>query len=77
MNFMNKNKKINFSTAIKQAMHDALRLDKKVFIYGLGVGTSGNIYGTTKGFKEKSDPKPCIIELILVSHLCALSIENL
>ena len=53
MNFMNKNKKINFSTAIKQAMHDALRLDKKVFIYGLGVGTSGNIYGTTKGFKEK------------------------
>ena len=53
MNFMNKNKKINFSTAIKQAMHDALSLDKKVFIYGLGVGTSGNIYGTTKGFKEK------------------------
>ena len=47
---MIRNKKINFSTAIKEAMYDALRLDKKVLIYGLGVGTSGNIYGTTKGF---------------------------
>ena len=34
-------------------MFDAMKLDKKVVIYGLGVGTSGNIYGTTKGFKEK------------------------
>jgi pyruvate dehydrogenase E1 component beta subunit len=34
-------------------MFDAMTLDKKVHIYGLGVGTSGNIYGTTKGFKEK------------------------
>ena len=50
---MIKNKKINFSTAIKEAMYDALKIDKKVFIYGLGVGTSSNIYGTTKGFKEK------------------------
>ena len=48
-----KNKKINFSTAIKQAMSDSMKLDKKVIIYGLGVGTSGNIYGTTKGLKEK------------------------
>jgi acetoin:2,6-dichlorophenolindophenol oxidoreductase subunit beta len=48
-----KNKKINFSTAIKQAMFDSMKLDKKVIIYGLGVGTSGNIYGTTKGLKEK------------------------
>ena len=48
-----KNKKINFSTAIKQAMFDSMKLDKKVIIYGLGVGTSSNIYGTTKGLKEK------------------------
>ena len=50
---MKKNNKINFSTAKKQAMFEAMKLDKKVIIYGLGVGTSGNIYGTTKGFKEK------------------------
>ena len=50
---MKKNNKINFSTAIKQAMFDAMKLDRKVFIYGLGVGTSGNIYGTTKGLKER------------------------
>ena len=50
---MKKNNKIKFSTAIKQAMFDAMKLDKKVIIYGLGVGTTGNIYGTTSGFKEK------------------------
>ena len=50
---MKKNNKIKFSTAIKQAMFDAMKLDKKVIIYGLGVGTAGNIYGTTSGFKEK------------------------
>ena len=49
---MSNSKIINFSLAIKQAMFDAMTLDKKVHIYGLGVGTSGNIYGTTKGFKE-------------------------
>ena len=50
---MKKNNKINFSTAIKQAMFEAMKLDKKVIIYGLGVGTTSNIYGTTEGFKEK------------------------
>ena len=54
---MKKNIKINFSTAIKQAMFSAMKLDKNVFIYGLGVGTSGNIYGTTKGFKEEFGEK--------------------
>ena len=48
-----KKNRINFSTAIKQAMYDAMKLDKKTVVYGLGVGTSGNIYGTTKGLKEK------------------------
>ena len=50
-------KKINYSTAIKQAMHIAMKLDKNVVIYGLGVGHSGNIYGTTKGLKEKFGKK--------------------
>ena len=48
-----KTKKISFNTAIKDGMSDAMRLDKKVIIYGLGVGTSGNIYGTTSGLIEK------------------------
>jgi len=48
-----KKNRINFSTAIKQAMYDAMKLDNKTVVYGLGVGTSGNIYGTTKGLKEK------------------------
>ena len=54
---MKKTIKTNFNNAIKQAMFSAMKLDKNVFIYGLGVGTSGNIYGTTKGFKEKFGEK--------------------
>ena len=46
-------KKINYSTAIKQATFSAMKLDKNVIVYGLGVGHSSNIYGTTKGLKEK------------------------
>ena len=34
-------------------MMQAMQLDKKVIVYGLGVGTSSNIYGSTKGLKEK------------------------
>ena len=45
--------KKNFSDSIKQAMMQAMQLDKKVIVYGLGVGTSSNIYGSTKGLKEK------------------------
>ena len=50
-------KKINYNSAIKDAMYSAMNLDKNVIIYGLGVGNSGNIYGTTKGLKEKFGKK--------------------
>ena len=46
-------KKISFNKAIKDGMSDAMTMDKKVIIYGLGVSTSGNIYGTTAGLLEK------------------------
>ena len=44
---------INFSEAIKESMYQSMQLDNKVIVYGLGVGHSSNIYGTTKGLKEK------------------------
>ena len=46
-------KKISYSMAIKEAMFAAMKLDKNVVTYGLGVGHSSNIFGTTKGLKEK------------------------
>ncbi len=49
--------KINFSDSIKQAMNQAMSLDKNVIVYGLGVGNSSNIYGSTKGLKEKFGKK--------------------
>lgn len=48
-----KKKIISFNDAIRDAMYSAMRLDKKVMIYGLGVGVTGAIYGTTKGFIER------------------------
>ena len=50
-------RKINFSEAIKESMSQAMEIDKKVVIYGLGVGNSSNIYGSTKGLKEKFGSK--------------------
>ena len=38
-------------------MTQAMSIDKKVIIYGLGVGNSSNIYGSTKGLKEKFGSK--------------------
>ena len=53
LNLINMKRIINFSTAIKEAMFDSMKLDKKVIVYGLGFGTSVNIYVTSKGLKEK------------------------
>ena len=50
-------RKINFSQAIKESMTQAMSIDKKVIIYGVGVGNSSNIYGSTKGLKEKFGSK--------------------
>ena len=49
--------KRNFSDSVKQAMMQAMQLDRKVIVYGLGVGTSSNIYGSTKGLKERFGDK--------------------
>ena len=46
-------KKIKFIDATKDALELSMRLDKKVHIFGLGVGHTSNIYGSTSGLKEK------------------------
>ena len=42
-----KHKKITFGEALHQAMFQAMKLDKDVLTYGLGVGKTSNIFGTT------------------------------
>ena len=34
-----------------------MKLSKNIIVFGLGVGTTSNIYGTTKGLKEKYGKK--------------------
>jgi acetoin:2,6-dichlorophenolindophenol oxidoreductase subunit beta len=46
-------RKISFNQSIKEAIHQSMILDKNVIVYGLGVGSSSNIYGTTSGLKKK------------------------
>ena len=46
-------KKMKFIDATKEALELSMKLDKKVHIFGLGVGHTSNIYGSTSGLKEK------------------------
>jgi acetoin:2,6-dichlorophenolindophenol oxidoreductase subunit beta len=46
------NRNLTFGEAIHEAQHQAMSLDKSVFIFGQGVDKSGEIFGTTKGLKK-------------------------
>ena len=46
-------KEKTYNQAIKEAIFQSMKLSKDVIVFGLGVGNTGNIYGTTKGLKEK------------------------
>ena len=48
-----KKEKINFSDAINYALHTAMKKDKKMICYGLGINDPKNIFGTTKNLKKK------------------------
>ena len=46
-------KEKSFIDATKDALNLSMRLDKNVIVFGLGVGNSSNIYGSTEGLKRK------------------------
>ena len=52
-----KTKKITFSEALNSALSQAMELDDKVFAFGLGVGTTSEIFGTTKEASLNFGPK--------------------
>ena len=47
-----KKEKINFSDAINYALHTAMKKDKNMICYGLGINDPKNIFGTTKNLKK-------------------------
>ncbi len=44
---------ITFASAINEALHQAMDVDKNVILYGLGADDPKRIFGTTAGLKEK------------------------
>ena len=53
--YMQKNKKtknLTFAQAIKEAITTAMKIDKKMVCYGLGVTDPKGVFGTTKGLDD-------------------------
>ena len=46
-------RKISFAQAINEALFIAMRKEKKVLCYGIGVDDPKRIFSTTEGLKEK------------------------
>ena len=46
-------RKITYANAINEALDLAMRQDKSVICYGLGVDDPKGVFGTTIGLKEK------------------------
>ena len=51
------NRILSFSQAIKEAQSQAMNIDSKVFIFGLGVDKTAHIFSTTKDLKQKFGKK--------------------
>ena len=54
---MRNNKDLSFGEAIHEGMTQAMQLDKKVVCYGLGVGKTSNVFGTTANLVQKFGKK--------------------
>ncbi len=50
-------RKLTFSGAVNEALHQAMQQDRNVICYGLGVDDPKGVFGTTLGLKEKFGPK--------------------
>jgi pyruvate/2-oxoglutarate/acetoin dehydrogenase E1 component len=48
-----KERKLDFSEAINEALHQEMTRDKSVIVFGEDVGLFGGIFGCTKGLQEK------------------------
>lgn len=51
------NTKITYREALKQALHEALQNDEKVFLMGEDVGHYGGSYAVSKGFLQEFGPE--------------------
>lgn len=51
--YMHKKKYITFSESINEALDIALKKDKKLFCYGLGINDPKGVFGTTIGLSKK------------------------
>lgn len=48
----NKNKRLTFANSVNRAIKKAMKIDKSLICYGLGVSDPKNVFNTTKNLKE-------------------------
>ncbi len=71
-------REINYTKAIWEALHDAMKKDERVFLVGEDIGVQGNIYGATFGlldeFGEKRVRNSPISEVAIIGSAVGASI---
>jgi pyruvate dehydrogenase E1 component beta subunit len=50
-------RQINYTRALWEALHDALKKDERVFMVGEDIGVQGNVFGVTYGFIDEFGTK--------------------
>lgn len=56
---MGSNRKITYSEAINEALHQEMKRDNSIFVYGIGVPDHKKVFGSTKGLVEKFGIERC------------------
>lgn len=54
-----KTRNITYGEAIAEALHEEMRRDPRVFVYGIDVGDHAGVWGTTRGLQEEFGPERC------------------
>jgi acetoin:2,6-dichlorophenolindophenol oxidoreductase subunit beta len=52
-------RELSYAGAINEALHQEMRRDSRVFVYGIGVPTHNRIFGTVTGLEETFGPDRC------------------
>lgn len=56
---MGNNRKITYCEAINEALHQEMKRDDSIFVYGIGVPDHKKVFGSTKGLVEKFGIERC------------------
>ncbi len=67
-------KKITFSKALREGLHEEMVRDENVFIMGEDMAVMGNVFGVTTGFLEEFGPNRVIDTPISEEGFCGMAV---